>query len=367
MEDKFLVIDNISVTYYGGYTGVNHAAITIDENSLVCIVGGHNSGKSTLLKAIGGLEKLSGGNIYYKGAELNKIPIAKRNFSLTFGEGSLFNRKTVEFNLAYPMRIRKSYTKEQIAHRVATVAKAWGLEQCLLTRVGMLDNVSKASLLIARSLVIERDLYMLDNPLSNIGGASRGELLIALSKSLRELNSTIIYATDRIEESAVLSPDIYAIISNGVMADYGTLHSIYRDPSSLSVARIVSSNYINVIESNVNSGIIKLQNIEINISDKLMANVFSRVIIAFYPQDVVVNIKGRYSGIVADRQDYNRISKLKVNFAESIIYVEVDYNDKHIVNDSIHFDINNDTILLFDVMSELSIIKHKEINKEKHE
>ncbi len=234
-----LRLDNVEKIYFGGYVGIKGADITLENNEVMTVFGKKGAGKSTLLKVVAGLEKPSSGEVFLGDARLEDVPIERRNISFITDELGLFRRKSVFYNLAYPLIIRRA-DKNEINRRVNEIAKLFYLDNVLDESVRYVSRAQYARILIARGFVRDSDMYLFDNPLKVFSQDDRDDVMTAMNTAISHIDGTIIYATDRLDEVSQISGRNTAILSSGVMLERGDISDIYRSAEYLESVRLLS-------------------------------------------------------------------------------------------------------------------------------
>jgi ABC-type sugar transport system ATPase subunit len=209
------------------------------------LVGPSGCGKTTLLRSIGGLEKVTGGRIRIGDRDVTNAEPANRDLAMVFQSYALYPHMTVRKNLGYGLRVRKT-PKAEIARRVDEAASLLGLGELLDRRPGQLSGGQQQRVAMGRAIVREPAAFLMDEPLSNLDAklrvATRGEIL----KLQRRLGTTTVYVThDQVE--AMTMGDRIAVMSGGVIKQLGTPKEVYENPKNVFVASFVGSPAMNIV------------------------------------------------------------------------------------------------------------------------
>lgn len=242
-----VALTNLTKSYLGvGKTpAVHDFNLTISNGELLTVVGPSGSGKTTLLRLISGLETPETGEITIGGRIVNSIPPGDRNVAMVFQSFALYPHLTVRDNLGFPLKIRKS-PKAQIANAVAEFAQMLGLTELLDRRPDTLSSGERQRVALGRALVQRPDVFLLDEPLSNVDAALRLDLRRLIADLHRRLKTTIIYVThDQVE--AMTLGDRVAVIRRGQLEQVGTAAQIYDTPATAFVARFIGSPGMNLL------------------------------------------------------------------------------------------------------------------------
>jgi len=235
--------------YYGSILALENINLKIEKGELLTILGPSGSGKSTLLKIIGGFEDPTRGEVYIDGELMNGVPPYKRPTSMIFQDLALFPHLNVFNNIAYGLKIRKKPLNE-VRRKVREIAELLHIEALLDRRITQLSGGQQQRVALARSLVIEPEILLLDEPLGPLDVKLRKEMQLELRRIQRKLNSTWVYVTHDHEEAIVMS-DRVAILNSGKIIDVGTIKEIYERPKNRFVAEFLGET--NIIECIVDS------------------------------------------------------------------------------------------------------------------
>jgi spermidine/putrescine transport system ATP-binding protein len=235
--------------YYGRILALEDINLKVEKGELLTILGPSGSGKSTLLKIIGGFEEPTRGEVYINGELMNGVPPYRRPTSMVFQDLALFPHLNVFNNIAYGLKIRKKPLNE-IRSKVREVAELLHIEELLDRKVTQLSGGQQQRVALARSLIIEPEILLLDEPLGPLDVKLRKEMQLELRRIQRKLNSTWVYVTHDHEEAIVMS-DRVAILNSGNIIDVGTIREIYERPKNRFVAEFLGET--NIIECIVDS------------------------------------------------------------------------------------------------------------------
>ena len=222
---------------YGRFVAVDNVSLAIDKGSFVTLLGPSGCGKTTILRSIAGLVDPTAGDIRIMGRRVNDIPIHKRNIGLVFQNYALFPHKTVHDNIAFGLKYR-GVDKDVIAGKVARaleMVRLPGVERKLPSE---LSGGQQQRIALARAIVIEPDVLLLDEPLSALDANLREEMRIELKAIQREVGITTIFVTHDQEEALAMS-DRVIVMNHGVVEQSGTPEEVYRWPATEFVARFL--------------------------------------------------------------------------------------------------------------------------------
>ncbi|MEO8363388.1 MAG: ABC transporter ATP-binding protein [Ilumatobacteraceae bacterium] len=204
-----LTVDDVAVEF-GSKRIFDHLSMKLGSGELVSLVGPSGSGKTTLLRAIAGLQPLASGQIYVGERNVTDLPTYRRGIGMVFQDNQLFSHLSVFENVAYSLRI-KHIPREIREQLVADMLKVVGLAGFDKRTTMQLSGGEAKRVAVARSLVAEPSVLLLDEPLSGLDGELHARLLLDLSVLLRQRGTTVVHVTHDLEEARELSDRIVDI------------------------------------------------------------------------------------------------------------------------------------------------------------
>ena len=240
---------------YGAISVLDNLQLDVVQGEFIVLLGPSGCGKSTLLNAIAGLMEITDGEIWISGKNVTWAEPAQRGIGMVFQSYALYPRMTVEGNMSFGLKIA-GVPKAEIAQRVAKAAKLLHLDPLLQRKPSELSGGQRQRVAIGRALVRNVDVFLFDEPLSNLDAKLRNELRVEIKKLHQELGNTMIYVThDQIE--ALTLADRIAVMKGGVIQQLATPLDIYHRPANQFVAGFIGSPSMNFIEGKLaraNSG-----------------------------------------------------------------------------------------------------------------
>lgn len=232
------------VIKYGDFTAVHDLSIQIHEGEFFTFLGPSGCGKTTTLRAIAGFEKPVSGTITAFGRDLSGLLPEERDLGFVFQNYALFPSMNVYENIAFGLKAHK-VPRNQIGSRVRAVAEKTGITEHLEKRIGDLSGGQQQRIAIARALVLEPKILLMDEPLSNLDAKLRVSTREEIRKLQRSFGITTIYVTHDQEEAMAIS-DRIAVFNVGHLEQVGTPKEIYNTPQNGAVARFIGD--INTLE-----------------------------------------------------------------------------------------------------------------------
>ena len=228
------------VKRFGALEAVSHVSLDIEEGELFTLLGPSGCGKTTILRLIGGFHKPDCGEIYFGDREVSAIPPYGRHIGIVFQNYALWPHMTIFDNVAYGLKIKKTSsaeTAQRVNHALSQV-KLTGLEK---RYPGQLSGGQQQRVALARALVLNPDVLLLDEPLSNLDAKIRQQVRAEIRKLQKELAITTIYVTHDQEEALTLS-DRIAVLDHGKLQQIGSPRDLYERPGNLFVADFIGIN-----------------------------------------------------------------------------------------------------------------------------
>lgn len=240
----FLDIDNTTKSY-GSVEVLHKVDISIDEGEFLVLVGPSGCGKSTLLNMIAGLEEITNGEIRIKESVMNGVHPSRRNIAMVFQSYALYPNMTVGQNITFGLEMH-GVPKPEREKAMHEVAKLLHIEQFLHRKPGALSGGQRQRVAMGRALVRDPDVFLFDEPLSNLDAKLRVDMRTEIKKLHQKLGTTIVYVTHDQIEAMTLSTRI-AVMNGGYVQQLGTPQEIYDSPANIFVATFMGSPAMNVV------------------------------------------------------------------------------------------------------------------------
>src|ERR1700753_2342248 len=222
---------------YGAVTAISDLSLTVDKGSFTALLGPSGCGKSTLLRMIAGLEAISAGQCFIDAIDVTDTPPAKRRIAMVFQSYALYPHMTVRQNIAFSLSVTGQSRKVQ-DEKTLEVARILQLEPYLDRRPAELSGGQRQRVAIGRALVRKPEVFLFDEPLSNLDAKLRMETRTELKRLHQMLKTTVVYVTHDKIEAMTLATRI-AVMRDGRIEQLGTPEEIYNRPATLYVATFV--------------------------------------------------------------------------------------------------------------------------------
>ncbi|HHB81464.1 MAG TPA: ATP-binding cassette domain-containing protein, partial [Aliiroseovarius sp.] len=221
--------------------------LEVEDGEFVIFVGPSGCGKSTLLRIISGLESATSGEVIIGGETVNHLPPSKRGIAMVFQTYALYPHLSVAKNMSLGLK-QAGERPEVISERVAKAAKMLELEPYLDRRPAELSGGQRQRVAIGRAVVREPELFLFDEPLSNLDAALRVNTRIEIADLHRRLGTTIVYVThDQVE--AMTLADKIVVLQDGSVEQVGSPMDLYNDPDNMFVAGFIGSPAMNFLDA----------------------------------------------------------------------------------------------------------------------
>ncbi|KRN26900.1 ABC transporter ATP-binding protein [Liquorilactobacillus mali] len=343
--------------------------LEIDDKEFVAIIGPSGCGKSTLLRCFSGLEEVTKGKINVDGKRFDNIPPQKRSIAMVFQDYALYPHMTVYNNMAFNLKLSK-FSKSEIDSRVKEAAQKLNLTDYLARKPAQLSGGQRQRVALGRAMVRAPEVFLMDEPLSNLDAKLRVSTRQDIIKLHRQLKTITIYVTHDQAEAMAMADKIL-IMRKGVIQQYGKPEELYDNPRNLFVARFIGSPSMNILKGTLsNEGIFTIGEKDYNlrkiINKKFLQEAQRETILGFRPEKV--------SEIRSENSINRNSDKLHENFVEivatknlveymggyTLVYLKTVDGVKIVIqtsqkvtedNQQLHLYINKSDIYLFDAKS----------------
>jgi len=231
---------------YGPVQVIKGVDIDINDGEFVVFVGPSGCGKSTLLRMIAGLEDISGGTLEIAGRVVNDIQASERGIAMVFQSYAIFPHMTVRENVAFGLTIAGASKAEKEA-KVAEAARILQMEHLLDRRPSQLSGGQRQRVAIGRAIVRKPEVFLFDEPLSNLDAALRLDMRIEIGKLHKSLGATMVYVThDQVE--AMTLADKIVVLKDGYVQQIGAPMDLYHNPANRFVAGFIGAPSMNFLD-----------------------------------------------------------------------------------------------------------------------
>ncbi len=235
------------VKRFGRTTALKGIDLDIRDGEVMVLLGPSGCGKTTTLRIIAGLEKPDEGRVYFGSRDVTSLPPRERNISMVFQSYAVWPHMTVYDNIAFPLKIRKT-PEAEIRRRVKWAAELLQIEDLLDRYPHQLSGGQRQRVAVARAIVVEPEVLLMDEPLSNLDALLRVKMRSEIKKLQRQVGVTMIYVTHDQTEAMVIA-DRIAVMNMGEIMQVGTPEEIYEEPKNTFVAGFIGSPSMNLVKA----------------------------------------------------------------------------------------------------------------------
>jgi len=372
MGDTYMVDVHLRgvVKRFGKTIALRGIDLDINDGEFVVLLGPSGCGKTTTLRIIAGLEKPTKGKVIFGNREVTYLPPRERNISMVFQSYAVWPHMTVYDNIAFPLKIKK-VPKEEIDKRVKWAAELLQISELLNRYPHQLSGGQRQRVAVARAIVVEPQVLLMDEPLSNLDALLRVKMRSEIKKLQRRIKVTTIYVThDQVE--AMTMGDRIAVMSAGKIMQVGTPWEIYNKPANVFVAGFIGSPQMNFIDVTIEEAQDGVNLVSSDFTIKLPQEYISllkdyvgkTMILGIRPEHmyplgyVPANLqkKDKIKGVVDFVEALGSDTIIHLNTGSKIIVVKTSGTYRPKIGEELEIVIDLDKIHLFDKNTEKAII-----------
>lgn len=363
-------LKNISKVYSDGTVAVNDLSLEIENKEFIILVGPSGCGKSTTLRMIAGLEDVTQGELKIGERVVNNIAPKDRNIAMVFQSYALYPHMSVYKNMAFGLELRK-VPKDEIHKRVTEAAKILDIEHLLKRKPKALSGGQRQRVALGRAMVRSPDVFLLDEPLSNLDAKLRTAMRSEITKLHRRLETTFVYVTHDQTEAMTMA-DRIVVMKDGIVQQVDTPQNLYKSPVNKFVAGFIGSPAMNFIicksdiingEAKIilNDSVIPVKNDKLSSKLKKSSNI--DLIMGIRPEDITID--NRYLKENPDSYISADVEVIEPMGSETYLYVEY-FSDRLVsrinneenlkVGEKVKLAVKSEKIHLFDRNTGLNIL-----------
>jgi multiple sugar transport system ATP-binding protein len=243
-----VTLDNLRKEFDNGQiVAVDDVSLDVADGEFITVVGPSGCGKSTTLRMLAGLESPTSGSITIDDEDVTDVHARRRDVAMVFQNYALYPHKTVRQNMAFGLRMSTDLSKEERHERVRETAEMMGIEELLDDKPNELSGGQKQRVALGRAIVREPDVFLFDEPLSNLDAKLRTTMRTEIQRLQNDLATTSIYVTHDQEEAMTMG-DRIVILKDGELQQVGKPKDVYENPANAFVGGFVGSPSMNFIE-----------------------------------------------------------------------------------------------------------------------
>ncbi len=291
-----VLLKDITKVYEGDVTAVQKVSFEIADKEFMVLVGPSGCGKSTLLRMIAGLEDITGGELYIGDRLVNDVSPKDRDIAMVFQNYALYPHMSVYDNMAFGLKLR-NYPKAEIEKRVNDAADILELTEYLGRKPKALSGGQRQRVAVGRAIVRKPQVFLFDEPLSNLDAKLRVQMRTEISKLHTRLQATMIYVThDQVE--AMTMGDRIVVMKKGIIQQIECPLSLYDEPNNMFVASFIGSPPMNFISGRlVDAGVLMFESKELKVK---VSPSYVSALQSFVNKDIVFGIRPEHIYLTSD-------------------------------------------------------------------
>ncbi|MGW8194719.1 MAG: ABC transporter ATP-binding protein [Desulforhopalus sp.] len=315
-------LKNISKRFGDGTEAVRDITFTIADGEFFILLGPSGCGKSTLLNMIVGLESVSSGEVRVDGRVVNDLDPRERNMAMVFQNYAIYPHMNVWENLAFPLKLAKM-PEDKIRDRVEKVAQTLKLAGLLKRMPRSLSGGQRQRVAMGRAMVREPDVFLLDEPLSNLDARLRDQMRHEISQLQQGLQTTMVYVTHDQTEAISLGHRL-AVLNKGRLQQVGTPRDLYNTPANLFVAAFIGSPTMNFLPGRLEKGRLHLAETNGTFALPTMTSRVSdtKVIVGLRPEHLLPAAENEKEPLLS-----TTVSMVEWLGADAYVHFEIDAKD----------------------------------------
>ncbi|OWY65891.1 sugar ABC transporter ATP-binding protein [cyanobacterium TDX16] len=302
-----LELRNLNKTYTPKVVPVKDVSLTVDDGEFLTLLGPSGCGKSTVLRMIAGLDAPTRGRIFLGGEDITSKRPGDRNMAMVFQSYALYPHMTVSENLASGLKLKK-VSRADIEQRVAEVSRLLGLDELMNRKPGQLSGGQRQRVAVGRALVRQAQVFLLDEPLSNLDALLRERVRADLKRIFAAQKAPVVYVTHDQTEAMTLSTKV-ALLNDGYLQQLDSPDGIYNHPANRFVAGFVGSPQMNLLTLPCKGRSATLGDFQIPLPD--LPTVPPEIILGIRPENVGIAQPGDTSFV---RGRVNVVENLGMNY-----------------------------------------------------
>ena len=367
-------LKNVKKIYDNKVTAVHDFNLEIADKEFIVLVGPSGCGKSTTLRMIAGLEDISEGDLLIGDKRMNDVEPKDRDIAMVFQSYALYPHMTVYENMAFSLKLRK-LPKAEIDKRVKEAAEILDITQYLQRKPKALSGGQRQRVAIGRAIVREPQVFLMDEPLSNLDATLRNQMRAEIIKLRQRINTTFIYVTHDQTEAMTLG-DRIVIMKDGFIQQIGTPQEVFDHPANIFVAGFIGMPQMNFfdakLEKNGDQYVVRCQGAVITPGEKIQAGLKARNVA---PMDITLGVRPEHISFVSEPSETSVKGVVDVSeMMGSEVHLHVNASGKDVVlrvpttdlpeehrgginyGTQVHFTFRNDLLHLFNPETEANLL-----------
>lgn len=337
-------LQHIKKTYENGEEVLTDINAIIEDGQFYILVGASGSGKSTILNAVAGFLTIDSGQVIINHQDVTTLPPKNRHLSMVFQNYALMPNLTVSENIIFGLSARH-VSKEIKAQKLREALSLVHLEDYQDKRPGSLSGGQRQRVSLARALVSEAKIVLMDEPLSNLDAKLRAEMRKEIRTLQQQLGLTVIYVTHDQTEAMTMGDQVM-LLNQGKIEQIGAPLELYNHPANTFVADFFGSPAINLLAVEINQNRLTLSNgITVPLNSPIKSGSYQ---IGIRPENVIITPTGRFSGEITQIEPLGDGTNIAIDMKlPDLIRIKLNEQTTHQLGDSVAFDLLNAKAMIF--------------------
>ncbi len=345
---------NSVIKKYGETQVIHGVDLEIEDGEFCVFVGPSGCGKSTLLRMVAGLEETTGGQIHIGARDVTKLDPSERGVAMVFQTYALYPHMTVKENMGFGLKMN-GHPKNVIDEKVAEASRILKLDEYLDRKPAALSGGQRQRVSIGRAIVRGPEVFLFDEPLSNLDAELRVDMRVEISRLHREIGATMIYVThDQVE--AMTLADKIVVLRKGVIEQVGAPMELYRDPNNKFVGGFIGSPSMNFVGGTIKNGGVDVPGLGRTVAKSVAAAHESKAVhVGLRPEHLSLDPAGDTFRVdLTESLGGVSYAYLQAPTGERIV-VEERGDDRVSEGDSVGLNFETERVYLFDAETEMRI------------
>ncbi|PSP55830.1 sugar ABC transporter ATP-binding protein [Halobacteriales archaeon QS_1_67_19] len=322
--------------------------LVVEDGEFLVLVGPSGCGKTTTLRCIAGLESVTDGRIRFDGQDVTGLRARNRDVAMVFQNYALYPYMNVRRNMGFGLKLSTKLSSREIAERVEDTAEMMGIEDLLDASPRELSGGQQQRVALGRAIVREPDVFLMDEPLSNLDAKLRSEMRTEIQELQHRLGITTVYVTHDQTEAMAMG-DRIAVLDGGVLQQVGTSEAVYRSPENEFVANFIGSPSMNIFAATVEDGtLLGPGGFEFSLSDRSMVGDRDAVRVGIRPEDVTLVADGGIPATVTVAEHMGNENFLYLELDDQELTLRIDSAIRPDAGETVRFTFDEDALYLFD-------------------
>jgi multiple sugar transport system ATP-binding protein len=346
-----VTLTDVVKEYADGVIGAEDINLTVEDGEFAVLVGPSGCGKTTTLEVIAGLQRPTSGTVEIGGEVVNDVKPQHRDIAMVFQDYALYPHKTVAENMRFGLKYTSDMSDEEIEAQVRKYAELLGIDQLLDQKPPQLSGGQQQRVALGRAIVRDPDVFLLDEPLSNLDAKLRTEMRAELQRLQADLGVTTVYVTHDQTEAMTMG-DRIVVMNDARIQQVGTPIEVYNRPANEFVAQFIGSPSMNILDATFGDGVVRTDVFDYPLETTTVDDAVTRGRFGIRPEDIEVVEERRPDGVEARVDVVEELGSenlLHLRLSDAVEFVaRVDEAIRPAIDDRIRIAFPENRVCLFD-------------------